>query len=207
MTRYPKAGKGKQWTVRELECAPTDWQGDTLADGNGLFGEVKLTKKGAISIRFRYAFRWEGKSCWHYCGMWPAASLAQIRKERDRARQLVAEGANPTLAKQAAKIEAKTAMEATITKERQAQIAELTVSDLFNEWVNSGVNRADGNAVIKRNFAKDVLPAIGNKTIRKLTDKDLVEVLRNRKERIKRAPKKGTTGDSSALICINLNLT
>jgi len=139
MTRYPKKGKGSQWTVRELECAPADWQGDTLADSGGLFGEVKLTKKGTISVRFRYSFRWEGKSCWHYCGMWPTASLAQIRKERDRARQLVAEGANPTLAKQAARIEAKEAIEATIARERQAQIAGLTVSDLFNEWVNNGV--------------------------------------------------------------------
>jgi len=126
-------------------------------------------------------------------------SLAQIRKERDRARQRVVEGINPKLAKQAAKIEAKEAIEATIAKERQQQVASLTVSDLFNEWVNNGVSRADGNAVIKSSFVKDVLPAIGNnKAIHKLTDKDLQEVLRKRKERIKHSPKgEGATEASS----------
>jgi len=43
--------------------------GDTLADGNGLFGEVRPTKEGGLTVRFRYAFRWEGKTCWHQCGM------------------------------------------------------------------------------------------------------------------------------------------
>jgi len=200
MTRYPKAGKGKQWTVRELECVPVDWQKDTLADGKGLFGEVRLTKEGAISIRFRYAFRWEGKTRWYQCGMWPAVSLAQIRKERDRARQQVTQGVNPCLAKQAARIEAKEAIKAVIAKEQQAQAARLTVSELFKEWINNGVNRADGNAVVRRNFEKDALPVIGAKPVAELTDKDLYELLRGRKERIKRAPKKGTTGDRSALI-------
>jgi len=184
MTRYPKAGKGKQWTVRELECAPTDWQKDTLADSGGLFGEVQLTQKGAISIRFRYRFRWEGKARWFHCGAWPAVSLAQIRKERDRARQLVAEGINPSLAKQAAKIEKKAAIAETVAQERQQRVASLTVNDLFNEWIANGVARADGNTAISSAFALDVLPALGNKPLCNLTDTDLLNVLRKAKERI-----------------------
>jgi len=195
MTRYPKAGKGSQWTVRELECAPTDWQGDTLADGGGLFGEVQLTKAGAINIRFRYRFRWEGKARWFHCGVWPTASLAQVRKERDRARQQVAEGVSPSLAKQAAKIEKKAAMAATLARERRDRVADLTVRDLFNEWIANGVARADDNKALASSFALDVLPAIGNKPLRTLTANDLLDVLRKGKER-KAKSKKGKGGNA-----------
>jgi len=184
MTRYPKKGKGSLWTVRELECAPLDWQGDTLADSGGLFGEVRLTKKGTISVRFRYRFRWDGKACWHQCGMWPAVDLAQIRKERDRARQLIAQGQNPTLAKQAAKIEKKAAIAETVAKEQRDRAANLTVSDLFNEWISNGVARQDGNEALRSSFVLDVLPVIGKKPLRSLRDGDLLDLLRNTKARI-----------------------
>jgi len=205
MMRYPKKGKGSLWTVRELECAPTDWQGDTLADSGGLFGEVRLTKAGTVSVRFRYRFRWEEKACWYQCGMWPAVSLVQIRKERDRARGLVAQGINPSLAKQAAKIEAKETIEATIAKERQDRAANLTVSDLFNEWIRDGVARADGNKKIRRAFELDLLPAIGNKPLRKLSDKDLLDVMRRAKERI--IKKQKSRGANSSLVLLASDVT
>jgi len=198
MTRYPKAGKGKQWTVRELECAPVDWQGDTLADSGGLFGLVQLTKKGTVGVRFRYRFRWEGKARWFHCGVWPTASLAQIRKERDRARQLVGEGQNPTLTKQAAKIEKKAAIAEMVAQERRQRVASLTVNDLFNEWINNGVARADGNAALKGRFALHVLPSIGNKPLCSLTAPHLLDTLRKAKER-KAKSKKGKSGDGSLI--------
>ena len=41
MTRYPKTGKGTKWTVRELKAVTQDWRGDSLADSEGLTGEVR----------------------------------------------------------------------------------------------------------------------------------------------------------------------
>ncbi|MGE4337448.1 MAG: Arm DNA-binding domain-containing protein [Pigmentiphaga sp.] len=67
MTRYPKRGKKYRWTVKELEAIPTDWQGDTLSDGDGLL------------VSWRYAFKWEGKVKRFYCGSWPAVTLESIR--------------------------------------------------------------------------------------------------------------------------------
>jgi len=197
MTRYPKQGKGNPWTVKALENVPIEWVGDTLADSGGLFGEVRLTKAGAISIRFRYRFRFDGKACWHQCGMWPAVSLAQIRAERDRARQQVALGVNPSLAKQAAKIEKRAALAQSLEKERQDQEDNLTISDLFQQWLKNGVARMDGNAEIRSAFAKHVLPVIGDKPLRLLTESDLLDTLRKAKERIirrKRAYNGGNAG-------------
>jgi hypothetical protein len=50
MTRYPKAGEGQRWTIRELLAIPETWKGDTLSDGGGLSGEVRVSKDGKVSV-------------------------------------------------------------------------------------------------------------------------------------------------------------
>jgi hypothetical protein len=68
MTRYPRSGKGRRWTILELKAIPPDWKGDTIADGDGLVGEVRVARDNSVSLAFRCAFKWEGKLKWHYCG-------------------------------------------------------------------------------------------------------------------------------------------
>ena len=87
MTRYPKSGKGKKWTIKELDAIGADWKGDTLNDGDGLSGDIRFA--GKVSIHFRYAFKWQGKLAWHYCGAYPTTDMVAIRNERDKARDLV----------------------------------------------------------------------------------------------------------------------
>ncbi|MDR3428217.1 tyrosine-type recombinase/integrase [Silvimonas sp.] len=178
MTRYPKAGKGQKWTARELAVIPSEWKGDTVSDGGGLSGEVRIKADGSISIRFKYAFRWLGKVAWHQCGSYPDAGIADIRAERDRARQKVAEGINPSDEKKAARIEAQTAIEATIAEAKRKTAENLTVSDLFGAWLADGVARQDGNAEITRRFNKDVIPTIGDIALRTLNERDLLSMLR-----------------------------
>jgi len=169
--------------VRELDSIPAQWKGDTLSDGNGLSGEVRILQDGTTSIRFKYAFRWEGKIVWHQCGTYPGKSIAEIRTERDGARQQVAKGINPTSARKAAKIEQQAAIEATLVKAQQQAMENLTVADLFEQWLRDGVARQGGNAELKRLFAKDVLPVIGKTPLRTLTDKDILDPLRRMTKR------------------------
>jgi Arm DNA-binding domain len=117
MTRYPKDGKGNKWTVKELNAIKADWKGDTLSDGNGLSGDVRFIS--SVSINFRYAFRWQDKVAWHYCGSYPASDMATIRKERDKARDLVKAGIDPRASKIAVKIEAQAAVNAIIKADEQ----------------------------------------------------------------------------------------
>jgi len=49
--------------------------------------------------------------------------------------------------------------------------------------MRDGVSRLDGNAELRRSFSKDVLPAIGDKPLRTITEKDLLGVLRSVKSR------------------------
>lgn len=177
MTRYPRQGKGRRWTIKELEAVPPDWKGDKLADGDGLVGAVRSAAAG-VSIHFSYAFKWEGKVTWHYCGTWPTASLEGIRAERDRARALVREGVKPTDAKRAAKIEAQAKVEATIAAAARQEAENLPVRAMFEAWVRDGVRRVDDNSELRRSFEKDVLPLIGAKPVRAVDEGDVRAVLR-----------------------------
>ncbi len=176
--RYPKSGKGRRWTILELKAMPTAWKGDTISDGDGLIGEVRVASDGAVSARFKFAFKWKGKVAWHPCGTWPMASMETIRDERDKAREQVKAGINPNDQKRADRIEAQAQVEATIKQAEREQARDRPLSAMFTAWVTDGVTRANDNAELKRSFEKDVLPAIGAKPVRSITEGDLRETLR-----------------------------
>ncbi|MCH7343945.1 tyrosine-type recombinase/integrase [Pelomonas sp. CA6] len=178
MTRYPRQGKGRRWTVKELEAISPEWKGDKLADGDGLVGTVRGGSGDHVSVHFSYAFKWEGKVTWFYCGTWPVSTLEAIRAERDRARALVKEGIKPTDAKRAAKIEAQAKIVATIAEAARKEAENLPVRAMFDAWMQDGVKRADGNAELRRSFEKDVLPLIGDKAVSSIEEADIRGVLR-----------------------------
>ncbi len=169
-------------TVKQLEALKVDDHGKTVREEGNLAGKVAIRKHG-VSVSFYYRFKWQGKHKDFACGTWPQRSLAEIRAERDRARQTVAIGINPCDEKKAARIEAQAAIEATIAEAKRQEAENLTVADLFNEWLMDGVARQDGNAELTRRFQKDVLPIIGVQKLRNLTEKDLLRVLRTVRER------------------------
>lgn len=59
-----------------------------------------------------------------------------------------------------------------------ARAAVTPVGDLFETWLENGVSRMDGNRRLRQMFERDVLPSIGSKPVRELTDTDLVKLLR-----------------------------
>jgi len=164
--------------VLELKSVPKAWRGDTLSDGDGLSGEVRVNSDDEVSIRFKYAFKWERRVTWHQCGTWPAASLDGIRLERDRARDLVRAGTNPSDHRKASRIEAQAKVAAVIA-ETQRQLAERrTNREMFEAWIANGVVRSDGNAELRRLFEKDLLPPLGHLEVRQTTDVHLRDALR-----------------------------
>ena len=177
MTRYPKAGEGQRWTIRELLAIPETWKGDTLSDGGGLSGEVRISKEGKASVRFKYAYRSQGKVCWHQCGTWPANDLAEIRRNRDIAKQQVAEGLNPTAVKESEKLEKQRLIAQSLAQAEQERSERYTVNDLFETWLKQGVNRADGNKELARNYTEYIKPSLGALELRGLTEAHIRELL------------------------------
>ncbi|MFG6417245.1 tyrosine-type recombinase/integrase [Roseateles sp. DC23W] len=178
VTRYPKQGKGRKWTIKELEAISGAWKGDTLSDGEGLSGEVRVAADGAVSVRFKYAFRWSEKVVWYQCGTWPTVSLEAVRAARDQARDLVGQGINPNDQRKAQRIEAQAQVEAVIAAATRQEAENLSVRAMFDAWIADGVARADGNAELRRSFEKDVLPSIGAKPVKEITEHDLRALLR-----------------------------
>lgn len=84
----------------------------------------------------------------------------------------MAEGIDPTSAKKAAKIEAQIAIAATIAEAERQTAANKTFENLFDEWLRDGVSRQDNNEELRRSLKKDILPVIGKKPLRSLTEKD-----------------------------------
>ena len=178
MTRYPKSGKGKKWTLLELKAIPNQWAGDTINDSNGLVGDIRVAANQDLTIRFKFAFRWVDKLVWYQCGTWPQVNLEDVRADRDQARQLVRSGINPNDHKKAERIESQARVEAVIAERASQEAQNKTFLEMFTAWVTDGVRRKDGNAEIKRAFNKDVLPVIGAKPVKQITEHDLRALLR-----------------------------
>lgn len=178
MTRYPKAGRGRQWTVRELAAVPPEWKGDTLSDGGGLSGEVRVASDGKVSVRFKFAFRWEDRVCWHQCGTWPTVDLADIRRGRDDARKKVTDGVHPTAAKESARIERQRTIDESLARAEAERRDKLAVDDLFTLWLAEGVHRSDGNKEITRIYSQYILPCIGALELRELTESHIRAMLK-----------------------------
>lgn len=183
MTRYPKSGKGSKWTIKELQAIPADWKGDSISDGEGLTGEVRTSKDNHVSIRFKYAMKWQGKLAWYSCGTYPENDIQTIRQNRNEAKELLANGIDPRLQKQATKIENQRQVESIIEEEKERNIQNKTFADLFSVWVSDGVARADGNQEITRMFEKDILPFLGNLPLKNITENDLRDAYRTILER------------------------
>lgn len=169
-------------TAKQLEALTAADDGKTLREDGGLVAKVRAGVRG-VTVLFRYEFKLDGAKRDHRLGSWPKKSLAQIRAERDELKATVTKGINPTAARKAEKIEARAAIAATIAEAERQTAENKTVADLFEEWLHDGVSRQDGNAELRRSFAKDVLPLIGKKPLRNLTEKDLLAVLRSIKAR------------------------
>lgn len=178
MTRYPKAGKGNKWTIKELAAAKSEWKGDTLSDSDGLSGEVRVASNGNVSIAFRYGFKWQSKKAWHYCGAYPTRDMAEIREERDKARDLVKVGIDPRANKIAARIEAQTHVDATIKADEQKRTEAFSFNDLYTTWISDGVSRSDGNKSIIQSFNKHALTVLRNIEVRHLTEHHLRNLYR-----------------------------
>ncbi len=158
-------------TELELKAKTASDEGKVLSDGGSLFGKVRLDRSGRVIVFFEYRFRSPvtRKLRAIACGTWPDASLKSIRLQRDEYRVSVDGGVDPLETKKAEKLAAKADQEEAINKEQErlnqiaAAKARMTVIELFERWERAElVERKDKGAEVRRMFAKDVFPHIGN---------------------------------------------
>lgn len=181
-THYPRRGKGFKWSISELDDITEEWQGDFIADGEGLTGEIIVTSTG-ISISFKYSYKQKVDdrrvSKLFYCGSYPNSKITDIRDNRDKAKELIANGIDPKVHKVAERIEAQQKIDDAIKTHAVEQSKNLDVEALYLDWITKGVNRADENANLKLTFCKHVIPVIGHIKVKDLTEDHLHKLIEN----------------------------
>lgn len=139
---------------------PTEATGGVkYADGQGLFLHVRAAGK-----YWRMAYRYAGKQKLLALGVYPAVSLADARKRRESARELLADGIDPSAAKR---------------QDRQAKADSManTFESVAREWLaNTASKRAEITQLkVKTWLEKDAFPYIGKLPISTIGPRDVLD--------------------------------
>lgn len=133
-----------------------------LRDERGLYLEVRPT--GAKFWRWR--FELNGRESFYTIGEYPMVSLADARAERDRARQMVRNGLNPTAAREADRAAAEAAKAVTFRV-----IAEEWIAKSRDRWTPKH------RAKVEHVMATDLYPAVGDQPIRDISAATILAIL------------------------------
>jgi integrase len=148
----------------QVKNAKPDSKNYKLADGKGLY--LLVTATGGKLWRFNYRFTDKNKTL--ALGSYPEVTLAEARKRRNDARQLVANDVDPSESKKQLRAES-------------AESAANTVELVAGQWLKQqdGVLSPVTVNMIERRLKNDVYPAIGKAPFSELKAKDiLTKVLR-----------------------------
>ncbi|QWA09506.1 tyrosine-type recombinase/integrase [Sodalis ligni] len=155
-------------SVRQIETLKPQEKPYKLADGGGLF--LHITPTGNKSWRLKYRF--EGKEKLMTFGLFPAITLGEARKQRDKARALLAAGVDPSEEKKSRKAES------LVTSGN-------TFKSITLEWYDSRKRtwseKYAGEMISM--FDKDIFPFIGDTPITEIKPLMLLGVLRKFEER------------------------
>ena len=199
-------------TILELKALTAADHGRRLTDGGSLKGKVYGARDGAVSVQFRFAYKFGGKFREVLVGTWPKADITTIRKDRDALRVKIQSGIDPVEQSQLAREQVKSDREADqlrLVAEREAErlkieadrqeavhqqrlrlqalaekTARMTVRSLFEQWQRLElVQRADKGSEAQRSFERDVFPLIGNVAAADVTKAHIQEIVDTIKSR------------------------
>ncbi len=141
--------------------------GDKHADGGGMY---LLVKRGGKYWRMNYRYANKRKTL--ALGVYPAVSLAKARQRRDKARELLADGIDPSTAKRA---------------EKQATVATAanTFEAVAREWLakTAAERMASTQDKITTWLEKDIIPFMGSMPISTIGPRDVLATVRKMEAR------------------------
>jgi len=163
-----------QLNVKAVQAAKPGPKEYLVSDGDGLFLRVLPTGKKTWQFIYTHGKRRRKLSLGDIADI----SLAAARERAEKERLRTVAGNDPRVAQLAR--EAEQARElAQLKAEAERQRAEnLTLQVMIETWLGDGVSRSDGNAALRASFKKYVLPTLGKKAVREMTEIDIRDVLR-----------------------------
>ncbi|VTU14346.1 tyrosine-type recombinase/integrase [Variovorax sp. RA8] len=140
--------------------------GEKYADGGGMYLHVTATGK-----YWRMSYRFLGKQKTLALGVYPDVSLAKARQRRERARELLADGIDPGVAKRE-------------EKQARTDAAANTFEVVSRDWLARTANkRAEvTQAKVTNWLEKDAFPFIGKLPISTIRAKDVLDKVARRME-------------------------
>lgn len=172
-------------TVRAIQNAKPRDKAYKITDGDGLQLRIATDGKKTWLVRYmvdgaerQYRLPWPYRDI----GGEGFASLQDAREEAAKVRALARQGVDYPVQREQERLAQEQQRQAEL--QRLAEHAEtqrrdnLSVQDLFEAWITDGVRRKDRNAELQRSFKADVLPKLGTKPIKQLTEHDVRAVLR-----------------------------
>jgi integrase len=141
--------------------------GDKYADGRGMYLLVKAPGK-----YWRMDYSLHGKRKTLALGVYPDVSLLKARQRRDKAREQVADGIDPGIAKRE-------------EKRARADAAANTFEAVSREWLAKTANKraAVTQAKVTSWLVKDVFPFIGKLPVSTIRAKDVLDKVARRMEK------------------------
>ncbi|BBC73354.1 integrase [Altererythrobacter sp. B11] len=150
-------------TIIEIKNAKPRTSDYRLADSQGLF--LYVTSAGGKIWRYRYRVGPKEKTL--TLGQYPELGLVAARDAHREARKLVAEGKDPALEKQKAKISRQEAAKVTFRK-----VAEEWLADQEPIWSISNAKR------VRNRFERDLYPLFGHHPIGQIESTSILRALR-----------------------------
>ena len=147
-------------TIRKLK--PADKM-RKVTDGAGLYLEVTQTG-GKL---WRYAYRFDGKQKLLALGKYPDVSLQEARKRHSEARERLAQGIDPSVARK---------VEKRLSAERTVNTFESVAREWLEIWSRDKVKTTVDHTRARLN--NDILPLLGNMPVAVITTPDILAALR-----------------------------
>jgi integrase len=160
--------------VKTIQAAKPAEKEYLISDGDGLF--MRVLPSGKKTWQFIYTQGTRRRKL--TLGDAADVSLATARERAAAERARVDTGDDPRVAhlmREAEQAKELAQIEADVEREKAEN---LPLQSMVTAWLTDGVSRSDGNVALRRSFDIHVLPKLGKKPVRGITETEIRDVLR-----------------------------